>query len=498
MTAPAGLGRRLSRPVDPLASDSPWTARGFWLLQVGVVLIYLVRLGIEVRVVHGAVPSIPDFTTTALFLPPVLFAAVTFGPTGAVATSLWILILSLPRDLAYLADHNPVGAWAENTQLATLCIIAFVVGRRVTAERGARVQAETARLAHLAAEARYRTLFEANTAPILLVDGGGVILEANAAGLATFPASRRPDPGRRLEDVVGWETAWNLLVKAREAGEDQLPGGDQADEEVLVRVDAAGAPLRFRAEATLLNAPDRDGLVQVVLNDVTALTRRQEWVEGYAASVLQAQEEERRHLAQELHDGPLQALVHLCRRIDAAGARSGPGVADGEFFDLRAMALRTVDELRGISRGLRPSILDDLGLVAAIGRLVDDLGAREGVEASFDVQGVPARLPTSLELALFRVAQEALSNVEHHAQAGRVGVTLTFDAEGIRLLVTDDGVGFEPDPGGVPTSPGSLGLAGMRERLHLAGGRVEVRSAPGSGTTIDAWTPVPSVQANPA
>ncbi len=479
--------------VDRLTSDRPWAEPRFWILQIVVLALYLARLAAELAIVHAMVPSVPDFTTTAVFLSPVLYAAITFGPTGGLATAAWLLALSMFRVLAYTSHGEPVGAWAEDTQIVVLCIIAVVVGRMVAAERAARLQAESSHRAHLAAEARYRSLFESNAAPILLVSETGSIVEGNPAASRLF-GTRLPEeasPTGDLGNLVGEHEARHLLDTA-------LPGGQP----FILAVSTASGALRFRAQASSLEAIDLEPMVQVVLNDVTPEFLRQERVEGYAASVVRAQEEERRHIAQELHDGPLQDLVHLCRRIDAV--RSGETGADPA--ELRTLAERIAGELRSISRGLRPSVLDDLGLIAAVRRTTGELERRTGTSVSFGTSGQERRLPDAVELAIFRIAQEALSNVERHASASLVAVELQFEEHGVRLVVSDDGVGFdgrgEPPSSGAaqrsgspaagmvdPAGQGGLGVAGMAERARLMGGWFRLDSSPGAGTTVQAWVP---------
>lgn len=257
---------------------------------------------------------------------------------------------------------------------------------------------------------------------------------------------------------------------------------------MVVRVTVDGTPMFFRAEATWLTDALGNDQVQLVLNDVTAETLRQEWTEAYAARVLTAQEEERRHIAQELHDGPLQALVYLCRRIDEVERGGGENVT-GELAGLRHLAESLIGELRGIPRGLRPSVLDDLGLVAATRRLLEDLEKRTGIDTTLGITGAERRLPISVELALFRVAEEAISNAELHAEPLRVAVGMSFEPGGVRLLVSDDGHGFDAVRNG--TGPrSSLGLVGMSERLHMVGGRVDIDSSPAGGTTVDAWASI--------
>jgi signal transduction histidine kinase len=226
------------------------------------------------------------------------------------------------------------------------------------------------------------------------------------------------------------------------------------------------------------------------LEDVTAETRRHDLMEAYAARVVSGQEEERRHLAQELHDGPVQTLIHLCRQIDAVESQIDSGKQKIlPLGDLRRIAEDTIVELRSITKGLRPSILDDLGLVASIGQILTEAGGRHRFETSFGVTGTERRLKPTVELALFRIAQEAISNIERHAAANRVAIGLNFEQLGLRLLVKDDGVGFDVSQASGATSSDSLGLAGMTERANLIGSHLVIHSAIDCGTTVDVWVP---------
>ena len=156
---------------------------------------------------------------------------------------------------------------------------------------------------------------------------------------------------------------------------------------------------------------------------------------------------------------------------------------------MRQLAEGTVGELRAIAKGLRPSILDDLGLVASIQQMVTEAGGRQGFETSFGVTGPERRLPAAVELALFRITQEALSNIERHARPNRVSVGIDFESGALRLLVKDDGVGFDATGGTSNFGTQSLGLPGMVERAHLIGARLTIHSSVGAGTTVDVWVP---------
>ena len=205
----------------------------------------------------------------------------------------------------------------------------------------------------------------------------------------------------------------------------------------------------------------------------------------YSARVLLAHEEERRRIAHELHDEPVQALVHLARRLEAIPQEHNlapPTVL--AFAEVQALAHSVEASLREISRGLRPPSLDDLGLVAAVRQLAEDVEEWSDLHTEVRVVGEARRLPPGVELTIFRVAQEALHNVEKHAVAHRADVVLSFGRGTARLAVIDDGIGFGPEERARAASRGSLGMTGMRERSELVGGRLDVSSQPGRGTNL--------------
>ena len=208
--------------------------------------------------------------------------------------------------------------------------------------------------------------------------------------------------------------------------------------------------------------------------------------------ITNAQEAERARIARELHDETAQALVLLAHRLDGVASTAGlPAAAREALYDVRAMTDTILTEVRQFSRDLRPSILDHLGLVPALDWLTADLTERATPAARLEVSGVPRRLPSETELAVFRIAQESLHNAERHSGASEAVVTLSFADEGLKLQVTDNGSGFDAS-----TSPdelihtGQLGIAGMFERAQLVGGRLTIDTAPGQGTCVSAAVPV--------
>jgi signal transduction histidine kinase len=494
-----------SGPPDLLVTNrtapaaTPWSRSGFWLLQLVVLALYLLRLAATVGFHLDATSLVLELSTLALFMIPVVYAALNYGLTGALSTSGWVTLLAVPRFVSSIHAQQYGDAWAELMQVVLLDVLAYLIGQRVSAEREARRLAESSREAHLRAEAMYRDLFDSNQAPILIVDTDGFVVETNASAQRAFgraASSAVTETPVRLVDMIGAEAAARVLTQliswqlVDEQGAGTTPGDPDRVEPLPFDID--GERVLFRPTATVLGPDSSAQRMQVIFEDVTAETRRHDLMEAYAARVVLGQEEERRHIAQELHDGPLQTLIHLCRQIDQVD--SGSHVASSPeglspLGQLRGIVEDTVAELRSIAKGLRPSILDDLGLVASINQMLADAGTRQGFETSFGVNGVERRLPPTVELALFRIAQEAISNVERHAAARRVAVGMNFEPGGLRLLVKDDGVGFTAADQADSGRSASLGLPGMTERAHLIGSRLILHSEPGVGTTVDVWVP---------
>lgn len=477
----------------------------FWVLQLVILALYLVRVSITVAFHLDPASQAVEFSTLVIFLLPVVYVALTYGLNGALVTGAWITVLSIPRFVTAIADKDYGAAWAELTQVGLLDVVSVLIGHRVTAEWDARRIAEAAQLAHSDAQALYRELFDSNQAPILIVDGKGNVAEASPSAQRAFGRSsaarngasvpeNQPVPPLRLVDLIGPVAAGQILTKL--VSLQHAPGGASEGSPVdtdpmePIAFDVDGREVLYRPTATKLGRADKGIRMQVVFEDVTAETRRHEMAEAFAAHVLSGQEEERRRIAHELHDGPVQTLIHLCRQIDSMDSDSDPNPEHGaELTELRMTVEDIVAELRSIAKGLRPSILDDLGLVASIGQVLSEAGERHHFETSFDVVGSEHRFAPPVELALFRIAQEAISNIERHAAAGRVSVKLAFNEQGLDLVVTDDGVGFDIDEKREASGYQTLGLAGMTERANLIDAQLLLHSSSGHGTTLEVQLP---------
>jgi signal transduction histidine kinase len=224
------------------------------------------------------------------------------------------------------------------------------------------------------------------------------------------------------------------------------------------------------------------------------LAERERELHELVGRIMTAQEEERRRVAYEVHDGFTQMAAAAYRRL-ALFAEHRPPEDEQDRQELEgavALVQRTVAEARRVIANLRPTTLDDFGLATAIRMQVEDLRS-EGFDAIFAETLGGERLPATLETALFRVAQEALANVRKHAETNRVYVALGRRDGFVRLEVRDRGRGFEAAEVGRGGEPGvRVGLSSMRERIALLGGSLEIRSEPEAGTSVVAQVPLPA------
>jgi signal transduction histidine kinase len=246
------------------------------------------------------------------------------------------------------------------------------------------------------------------------------------------------------------------------------------DEPIDVGVIAGGSVVLF-----LLTLARMGGLA----SEVASQTERKRAMQ----TVLRATEQERVRLAADLHDGPVQELTALRYGLTRARnriQRGQPEQAEGLLAELEDELASGIIGLRRLMAELRPPVLDEQGLEVALHNQVRSFEATSGVACAIST-GLQGRLAPDLETVLYRVTQETLNNVGKHAGASRVTVSLAAENGSVRLRINDDGVGFDPIAASRLLSEGHFGLAGMRERVELVGGRLSIDSAPGHGTTVD-------------
>jgi PAS domain S-box-containing protein len=333
-------------------------------------------------------------------------------------------------------------------------------------------------------EQRYRTLFAGTRDAVFMADREGRLVEANPAALALFGYSPEELGHLRMGDLhMGASSAYSFLRTVAREGEVQdfelgMRRRDGTPMDCLVtagaRRDAAGRVVRY----------------QGIIRDVTAQRQAERGLRDLSAHLLRLQDEERRRLARELHDSTGQDLAALAmnlavalREAEALGPRGRKAVAD-----CQAIADRCARGLRTLSYLLHPPLLDEMGLVAAVRWLAEGFQARSGIHLSLGLPDDLGRLGADMETALFRIVQEALTNVHRHSGSARAWVRLVREEGTVRLEIEDDGA-RSPAAGRERRAGIGVGIAGMKERARQLGGHLEVSGGP-RGTTVRAVFPL--------
>jgi signal transduction histidine kinase len=226
--------------------------------------------------------------------------------------------------------------------------------------------------------------------------------------------------------------------------------------------------------------------------DIQERKQAEEILQTFSQRLIEAQEAERRRVARELHDEIGQVLTAIKINLQAVQHSAGDSSLVSQLNESTAIVDRALQQVRDLSLNLRPALLDDLGLIAALRWYVDREARRAGLIPEFVVDLSETRLTPELETACFRITQEALTNVARHAQARRVWVELRRRSAELHLIVRDDGIGFDLSTvRSRRTTDVSLGLQGMQERVLILGGKIEIKSAPGRGTEVHVRFPLP-------
>jgi PAS domain S-box-containing protein len=369
--------------------------------------------------------------------------------------------------------------------LATLGNVIGVALENARLFEGQRQTAEALR----ASEKAYRELFENAHDAIILQDLDGKIEVTNAAALKLGGYAESELIGRNVRQVL---TPGGLEI-AREVKRRLLQGEviDRAYDQQFIKKD--GSLAHVKLTTSLVSDSRRPRGFQHIARDVTDEKRLEENLRFYLREATRAQEEERKRIARELHDETAQELVALSRELDKLAIRFGRRSENtrARIRELQDWVGKVLDGVRRFGQDLRPSVLDDLGLLPALQWLAADVEKRFGIEVRTSVIGDERRLPPDAELLLFRIAQEALHNVWKHSGASRACLVVESDDDTVRLSVRDNGTGFEvPERAGDLAEQGKLGLAGMQERARLLGATLNLESKPGEGTTVSVEMPV--------
>jgi signal transduction histidine kinase len=452
----------------------------FWLIQALVVGIAVGHWLLEVLEQNG---ELGPFAEGILHLPaptnmiPVVLAALWYGVEGGVLTGLGASVIGSPNLVLFHADD---WEWVgELLAYAGVLVVAVIVA--VMAEREAEVrrrnEASLRRLdtirdvAQVLADHDEATRLVQAVLTSLTEDGG-----FEAAGFM-------PTTGVLERPIIMGSTA-SVPIVAASLGTGSRPASEGETITAVVRAGSSQlgtlaaipgpGPLESYDEAMLELVAQELG---VAIQTIALRNRQRAELEHYARAITMAQEAERQRVARDLHDETAQSMVLLIRgisRLDVDDTQSS------EVGELRELAQRTLSSIRATILELRPPLLDDLGLPAALESLLERRTRREGCALTIEVVGAPRRVDPDVELALYRTAQEAISNVVRHSGATSSRILVEFGASHVAVEVGDDGSGFDSLASGAI----GLGITGMRERARIVGGELTIDTTPGRGTTI--------------
>ena len=326
---------------------------------------------------------------------------------------------------------------------------------------------------------------------IITVDDQQTILMFNAAAEQVFGCARADAIGSHLDRFIPARFRGAHVAHMKGFGRTRDASRRMAGSRIVTGLRANGEEFPIDASISHIEVEGHQ-FYTVILRDVTQRLRAEEALRasreeikelGLAANSVREQEKSR--IARELHDELGQALTAL--KIDVVWLKQNlhapSGDLAGKLTDMQLLVDGTVAATRRISADLRPLVLDDLGLAAAVEWLVQGFSSRTGIKCEL-AMGSDVELGEPYATAFFRVLQESLTNIAKHAQAKQVEVTLERDGDEVALHVHDDGLGFAA---GAPRRAGSFGIMGLRERAALLGGDMRIDSTPGQGTTVELW-----------
>jgi PAS domain S-box-containing protein len=347
-------------------------------------------------------------------------------------------------------------------------------------------------------EHAYRLLMERMNEGAVTLTADGTVLYCNRrfAELVRRPHSRVL--GASLRDLVHTDDQARLDDLLADAGRSRAAAEFAIERPrgapIPVLLSLGPVPHEWRRNGSGRRGVARTRIVGVV-TDVTERREAVRWRDRLHQRLMVAADEERRRIARELHDETGQSLTALLVGLRALADSATLKGARMSALRLRELAARTLDDVGRLARGLHPSVLDELGLVPAATRHVEEFNRTFGVAVTLRVKGMEEhQIPLPLATAVYRLLQEALTNIARHAKARTARIALHVESQRIVLEVRDDGIGFNPqgalEPEAGKEREPSLGLLSMRERTALFGGTLEVRSAPGRGTTIIARLPL--------
>lgn len=472
----------------------------FWFVVVMFAIIILLHYPQQFPIWGAAAPfSSLGLTRHAvervLLLVPIAYAGFVFGVRGGVASLMVAAGIMLPRVI--FVSATPVDALFESAGvilIGGLLNLWFYMHRRSIAQRKSDQEILT-------------EIIDGSPIPAFAINNQHKVTHWNTA-LESLSGIKR-------EEVIGTDGQWqpfypekrpvmaDLIVDGASPSEIEVHYQDKSKGSHLIDGAYEGEDffhdlrgtekwLRFTASPIRNTKGGMVGAIET-LEDVTERKKAEENLRNYLQEITRAQEEERKRIALELHDSTAQNLIALLRQLDnlLTEKKKLPIKEAKVLWRLHEQLRDVLQEVRQFSRDLRPSILDDLGLLPALEWVAGEIKNEYGIETSLEVVGSERRLLPETELLLFRIAQEALRNTAKHAHASRAEVKVEFAKDKVAVTINDNGVGFQlPENLGTLLYKGKLGLAGMQERVQLLGGSLKLNSELGKGTTVFVEAPI--------
>jgi len=460
---------------------------GFWLTLALLVLITLLHYGQDLGFSLFHAPIMADLGLDRhaferiLYLAPIVLAGFIFSWRGAFVTSLIALAGMLPR--AIFVSPHPLDALLETGAVFTVGNAVSISFASLRREREYRVRLEVAQQEQRLFEEKYRELFESANDAIWIHNLAGNIVVANKACTALTGYSLKELSTIKSQNLFTKSSLDDIDHLKDLPFKNKVPG--HLSEVKIIKKDKSEAHVQLSTNPVFSNGQIVG--FQHIARDITEQKRMQANLRFYLHQITRAQEEERKRIARAIHDESVQSLASLTHKIEALAAKKArlPGDTVQYLEGLCAETKGIMNGLRRFSHGLRPGVLDQVGLGSALELLAEELNGEQNISTSLEISGPERRLEPEEELALFRIAQEALSNIRRHSRAKKAEVKLLFTDRKVKLTISDNGRGFQlPEVLGDLANEGKLGLLGMQERTSLFNGKFSVRSAVGKGTTV--------------
>jgi PAS domain S-box-containing protein len=340
-------------------------------------------------------------------------------------------------------------------------------------------------------EQKYRHLFEAASDAIWIQDIDGNFLEGNRGWQKLTGFTVEEIKGGKVSRYLS-EKALTLAREVKRKLINGLPFEQPYEQQVFVK--SGGEKTVMMSTNALMTGGKITGFEHIA-RDVTRERQQQANVRAYIQQITRAQEEERKRIARDLHDDVSPDIIILIQKLDNITSAQRPKITEMKenLQEVRDQAVKALEGLRATAQGLRPRIIDDLGLEAALEWIAEELERDQKIRTKVETSNIERKLSPETQILLFRIAQEALNNIRKHARASSVTIRLEGSEDEIMMTVTDNGQGFSaPDKIEGMVSAGRLGLMGMHERARLLNGTLRIKSAPGEGTEITVRLPWPA------